>query len=129
MQENSELLKKSEVSINDFTENVHKLIADKFRNNENFTLQIFNKKDKNKAEVHKMQIISHKINKQICKSEEIVYKIKYTLQKNKEFLCNVVDTFIKTLKLRKFSKNTVICELKLRIQLTEQKHLNLQLCT
>ena len=38
MQENSELLKKSEVSVNDFTENVHELIADKLRNDENFTL-------------------------------------------------------------------------------------------
>ena len=79
MQENSELLKKSEVSVNDFTEDVHELIADKFKNNENSTLWMFNKKDKNETEVHKTQIISYKINEQICESEEIVYKIKYTL--------------------------------------------------
>ena len=53
MQENSELLKKPEVSVNDFTENVHESAADKFRNDENFTLQIFNEKDKNEAEIHK----------------------------------------------------------------------------
>ena len=63
MQENSELLKKSEVSVNDFTENVHESAADKLRSDENSTLQMFNKKDKNEAEIHKMQIISCKINK------------------------------------------------------------------
>ena len=38
MQENSELLKKSEVSVNDFTENVHELTADKLESDENSTL-------------------------------------------------------------------------------------------
>ena len=38
MQENLKLLKKSEVSVNDFTENVHESIADKLKNNENFIL-------------------------------------------------------------------------------------------
>ena len=129
MQENSELLKKSEVSVSDFTENVHELTADKFESNENFTLQMFNKKDENEAEIYKTQIIFCEINEQIHKSEEVVHKIKYTLQKNKESLHNVVDTFTKTLKFRKFSENIVICELKLKIQLAEQEHLNLQLCT
>ena len=50
------------------------------------------------------------------------------MQKSKKSLCNVVDTFIKTLKFRKFSENTAIYELKLKIQLAEQEHLNLQLC-
>ena len=53
MQENSELLKKSEVFVNDFTKNVHKLIADKLESNENSTLQVFNEKDENEAEIHK----------------------------------------------------------------------------
>ena len=86
---------------------------------------MFNKKDENEAEVHKTQIISCEINEQIHKSEEVVHKIKYTLQKNKEFLCNVVDTFTETLKLKEFSENAVIHELKLKIQLAEQEHLNL----
>ena len=38
MKENSELLKKPEVSVNDFTENVHELTADKLKSNENSTL-------------------------------------------------------------------------------------------
>ena len=79
MQENLKLLKKFEVSVNNFTENVHELIADKLENNENFTLQMFNEKDKNKIKIHKIQIISCEINKQICKSEEVVHKIKYIL--------------------------------------------------
>ena len=79
MQENLKLLKKSEVSVNDFTEDVHELIADKLESNENSTSQIFNKKDKNKAEICKIQIIFYKINEQICKSEEVVHEIKYTL--------------------------------------------------
>ena len=78
MQENSELLKKSEVSVNNFIKNVHELTADKLRNNENSTSWMFNEKDKNEAEVCKTQIIFHKINEQICKSEEVVHKIKYT---------------------------------------------------
>ena len=90
---------------------------------------MFNKKDKNEAEIHKTQIISYKINEQICESEEVVHKIKYILQKSKESLHNVVDTFTKTLKLRKFSESTVIHKLKLKIQLAEQEHLNLQFCT
>ena len=89
---------------------------------------MFNEKDKNKAEVHKMQIIFCEINKQIHKSEEVVHEIKYTSQKSKESLCNVIDTFMKTLKFRKFSENITIHELKLKIQLAEQEHLNLQLC-
>ena len=36
------------------------------------------KKDENKAEIHKTQIISYKINKQTHKSGKVVYKIKYT---------------------------------------------------
>ena len=79
MKENSELLKKFEVSVSNFTENVHELTADKFRSDENFTSQMFNEKDKNEAEIHETQIISCEINKQIHKSEEVVYKIKYTL--------------------------------------------------
>ena len=35
---------------------------------------------------------------------------------------------MKTLKFKKFSENAAICELKLKIQLAEQEHLNLQLC-
>ena len=96
MQENSKLLKKSEVSVNNFTENVCELAADKLRNNENFTSWIFNKKDKNKAKVHETQIISCKINESICKSEKADYKIKYILQKNKESLHKKINTFIKT---------------------------------
>ena len=92
MQENSEFLKKSEVSMNDFTENVHELTADKFESNENFTLQMFNEKDKNEAKIHETQIISYEIDKQICESEEVVHKIKYTLQKSKEFLHDVINT-------------------------------------
>ena len=38
IKENLELLKKSEVSVNDFTENVHELIADKLKSDENSTL-------------------------------------------------------------------------------------------
>ena len=38
MQENSELLKKSEVFVNDFTKNIHELIADKLESDKNFTL-------------------------------------------------------------------------------------------
>ena len=38
MKENLKLLKKSEVFVNDFTEDVHKLTADKLKNNENSTL-------------------------------------------------------------------------------------------
>ena len=53
MQENLKLLKKSEISVNNFTEDVHELIADKLRNNENFILQMFNEKDENEAEIHK----------------------------------------------------------------------------
>ena len=79
MQENLKFLKKSEVFVNNFTEDVHELTADKFRSDENFTLQIFNEKDKDKAKVHKTQIISCKINKQTHKSEEVVYEIKYIL--------------------------------------------------
>ena len=79
IQENSELLKKPEVSVSNFTEDVHELIADKLENDENSTLQMFNKKDENEAEVCETQIIFHKINKQICKSEEVIYKIKYIL--------------------------------------------------
>ena len=125
MQENSELLKKSEVSVNNFTKNVHELTADKLKSNENFTLQMFNKKDKNKAEVHETQIISYEINKQICESEKVIYKIKYTLQKSKESLCDVVDIFMKTLKSKKFSENTAIHKLRLKIQLIKQEYLNL----
>ena len=94
MKENSELLKKSEVSVNNFTEDVHELTADKLRNNENFILWMSDEKDKNEAEIHETQIIFYKIDKQICKSEEVVHKIKYILWKNKESLCNVVDTFM-----------------------------------
>ena len=90
---------------------------------------MFNKKDENKTEIHKTQIISHKINKQIHKFEKVIYKIKYTLQKNKESLHNVVNIFMKTLKFREFSKNTAIYKLRLKIQLIEQEHLNLQLYT
>ena len=125
MQENSELLKKSEVSVNDFTENVHELTADKLESDENSTLQMFNKEDKNEAEIHEMQIISYEINKQICKSEEVVCKIKYILQKSKESLHDVVNTFMKTLKPEKFSENAAIHKLRLKIQLAEQEHLNL----
>ena len=128
IQENSELLKKSEVSVSDFTEDVHELTANKLRSDENSILQMFNEKDENKTEVHKTQIISYKINEQICESEEVVHKIKYISQKNKESFHDVVDTLIKTLKFRKFSENTAICELRLKIQLTEQEHLNLQFC-
>ena len=125
MQENSKLLKKSEVSVNNFTKNVHKLTTDKLKNNENFILWMFNEKNKNKTEIHKMQIIFYKINEQICESEKIVCKIKYILWKSKESLCDVVNIFIKTQKFRKFSENTVICELKLKIQLVKQEYLNL----
>ena len=86
---------------------------------------MFNKKDKNETKIHKIQIISYEINKQICKSEEVVCKIKYTLQKNKESLHNVVDIFTETLKSKKFSENAVICKLRLKIQLMKQEHLNL----
>ena len=79
MQENLKLLKKSEVSVSDFTEDVHELIADKFKSDENFILQMFNKKDENETEIHKIQIISCEIDEQIHKSEEVVCKIKYTL--------------------------------------------------
>ena len=125
MQENSELLKKSEVSVNDFTENVHELTADKLRSDENFILQMFDEKDENETEIHKIQIISYKINEQICESEKVVCKIKYTLWKSKESLHNVINIFTETLKSEKFSENIMICELRLKIQLTEQKHLNL----
>ena len=54
IQKNLKLLKKSEIFINNFTENVHELIADKLKNNENFTLQIFNEKDKDKAKIYKI---------------------------------------------------------------------------
>ena len=53
MQENSELLKRSEISVNNFTEDVYELIVDKFRNDENFTSQMFNEKNENKAKIHK----------------------------------------------------------------------------
>ena len=125
MQEKSELLKKSEVFINNFTEDVHESAADKFRNNEDFTSQMFKNKNKNESKICKIQIIFYEINKQICESKEVNYKIKYTLQKNKDFFCKKVDTFMKTLKFRKFSENFIIHKLKLKIQLTEQKHLNL----
>ena len=125
IQENSELLKKPEVSVNNFTENVHELIADKLESDENSTLQIFNKKNKNEAEICKTQIISCKIDKQICESEEVVYEIKYTSQKSKESLYNVINTFMKTLKFREFSENAAIHELRLKIQLAKQEHLNL----
>ena len=128
MQENLKLLKKSEVSVSDFTENVHELTADKFESDENSTLQMFNEEDKNEAEVYKIQIIFYEINEQICESEKVVYEIKYTLWKNKESLHNVVNTLMKTLKSKKFSENAVICKLRLKIQLTEQEHLNLQFC-
>ena len=62
MKENSELLKKSEVSVSDFIKNVHESAADKFKNNENFTLWMFNEKNKNETEVCEIQIIFHKIN-------------------------------------------------------------------
>ena len=128
MQENLKLLKKSEISVNNFTENVHELTADKLENNENSTLWMFNEKDENKTKIHKTQIISYKIDEQICESEEVVCEIKYILQKNKEFLCNVVNTLTETLKFRKFSKNAAICKLRLKIQLMKQEHLNLQFC-
>ena len=128
MQENLKLLKKPEIFVNDLTEDVHELTADKLESDENSTLQMFNKKNKNEAEVCEMQIISCEINEQIHESEEVVCEIKYTLQKSKESLHDVVNTLIKTLKFKKFSENAVICELRLKIQLTEQEHLNLQLC-
>ena len=62
MQENLKFLKKSEVSINNFTEDVHELIANKLKNNENSTLWMFNEKDKNKAKVCETQIIFYEIN-------------------------------------------------------------------
>ena len=62
IQENSELLKKSEVSVNDFTENVHELTADKLKNNENSTLWMFNEKNKNEAKICETQIIFCEIN-------------------------------------------------------------------
>ena len=63
IQENSELLKKSEVSVNNFTKNVYESAADKLKSDENFILWMFNEKNKNEAEVHKTQIIFCKINK------------------------------------------------------------------
>ena len=128
MKENSELLKKSEVSVSNFIKDVYESAADKLENDENSTSWMFNEKNKDEAEVCKTQIIFYKINEQICESEEVVHKIKYTLQKSKKSLHNVVDTFMKTLKSEKFSENTVIHELRLKIQLTEQEHLNLQFC-
>ena len=125
MQENSELLKKSEVSVNNFTENVHESAADKLESDEDFTSQMSDKKDENEAEIHKTQIIFCEINEQICESEKVVCKIKYILWKNKELLCDIVDTFMKTLKSEKFSENVTIHKLKLKIQLAEQEHLNL----
>ena len=125
IQENLKLLKKFEVSVNNFTEDVHKSVADKLRSDENFISHIFNKKNEDEAEIYKIQIIFHETDKQIHKSEEVVHKIKYILQKSKESLCNVVNTLIKTLRLRKFSENIIICKLRLKIQLTEQEHLNL----
>ena len=53
IQENLKLLKKSEVFVSDFTENVHELTADKLKNDENSTLQMFNEKNENEAEIHK----------------------------------------------------------------------------
>ena len=82
-------------------------------------------KNENEAEIYEIQIIFYEINKQICKSEEVVHKIKYILQKDKESLYNVVNIFTETLKFRKFSENAAIHKLRLKIQLTEQKHLNL----
>ena len=79
MKENLELLEKSEVSVNNLTENVYELAADKLESDENFTSQMFNEKDKNETEVHKTQIIFYETDKQICESEEVVCKIKYTL--------------------------------------------------
>ena len=125
IQENLKLLKKLKISVNDFTENICELIADKLRKNENSTLQMFNEKDKNEMKVCRTQIIFYKINKLICKSEKVDYKIKYTSQKSKEFLCKKVNTFMKTSELQKFSENAAIHELKLKIQLAEQEHLNL----
>ena len=96
MQEYLKLLKKSEVFVNDFTENVCELIADKLRSDENFISQMFNEKDKNEMKIHKMQIIFCKINKLTHESEKIDLKIKYNLQKNKESLHKKVNIFTKT---------------------------------
>ena len=62
MKENLKLLKKSEVFVNDFTKNAYELAADKLRSDENFISQMFDKKDKNEAEICKTQIIFYKIN-------------------------------------------------------------------
>ena len=128
MQENPELLKKPKVSVDDLTEDVHELAADKLRSDENSTLQMFNEEDEDEAEVHEMQIISCEINEQTHKSEEVVHKIRYTLQKSKESLHKEVNTFTETSEPQEFSENAVIHELRLKIQLVEQEHLNLQLC-
>ena len=53
MQENSELFKKSEVSVNNFTKNVYESIINKLQSDENSTLQMFNEKNKNETEVCK----------------------------------------------------------------------------
>ena len=127
VQEDPELLEKPEASVGDLTEGARESAAGKLGSDEVSTSRVSDEEDEDEAEVRGTQTISHETDEPTREPGKVGREVRYTSRKGKESLREEVDTSTETPEPRESSENAAIRELRLKIQLAEQEHLNLQL--